>query len=667
MNIYIILLILTIAITLGNSIIAFRRRNIPGAKSLILLNAAVAVYAFGYIFEITVKSLETKLIWYGIEYFGIATLPFLWLFFALQYSDNDRLIINKKIYYLAIIPVITIVLVWTNRFHGLMIQNIGISTGIVQEIAKTGGIWYWVNIVYTYGMTITGSLILINTVIKLKMAHLKQGLVLAIGALIPIIGSLVYITNSLSIGELDLTPFACAVSGGLFLWSLFRLKTLQIVPIARDKVFDSIEDAVIVVNLTGTIVDFNKKTRAIFDVDPNELVGQNLEIFLITRNIKFKVTDTGVKTESPEINNSGKKSYYSITSLPVEKKQGKLAGYLVVFSDITQSKKAEIHLSQSKKKIEGLNRLAFDLSMVEVDEDVCKKSSQAAREIMGFTYCSFFVEKNGVLENGFNSSPAVANLVSDNNFFNDFVAGTYKSKKTEVIKTGDFPENIRKQASEMLQICAVLCMPVSDIGAVFLFGDTEEVFSSENTRLTELMVGHSAESLKRLWLQKSLRQQAELDSLTGVYNRRYFNPLIEREVERSRRFGYPLTLAMIDIDRFKEINDRYGHQVGDMVLKGIADVIASQVRKVDTLVRYGGDEFLIVLPESSDKGIDAFIKRLREAVSEWYKETRLADFEIGISIGISKYDPALNEPVDKIIHYADMDMYRDKKNRKNSR
>jgi len=124
---------------------------------------------------------------------------------------------------------------------------------------------------------------------------------------------------------------------------------------------------------------------------------------------------------------------------------------------------------------------------------------------------------------------------------------------------------------------------------------------------------------------------------------------------------------MIDIDRFKEINDRYGHQVGDMVLKGIADVIGSQIRKVDTLVRYGGDEFLIVLPESSDKGIDAFIKRLRKTVSEWNSQTRLADFEITVSIGISSYDQALNEPVDKIIHYADMDMYRDKKNRKNSR
>ena len=85
---------------------------------------------------------------------------------------------------------------------------------------------------------------------------------------------------------------------------------------------------------------------------------------------------------------------------------------------------------------------------------------------------------------------------------------------------------------------------------------------------------------------------------------------------------------------------------------------------MDTLIRYGGDEFLLVLPEAKGKGIEAFISRLREAVSLWSRESRLVDFEIEISIGISCYDPELSEPVDKIIHYADVDMYSNKKQKK---
>ena len=665
MNIYIVLLISTIVIALSNAVVTFRKRDITGAKTLFLLMLAIAVYAFGYIFEIVSKDLDTKLIWYGIEYISIAALPFLWLFFALQYSDNDRLIINKKIYILAIIPVITIIMVWTNPYHGLMLKEFGISTGLVQDISKTGGIWYWVNIAYSYILTITGSFILISTVVNLPRPYLKQGIALAIGALIPLAGSFIYVADLFSFNKIDLTPFAFAISGIIFSWSLFTLKTLQIVPIARDKIFDSIGDAVIVVNTGGIIMDANKKTQDIFNISSQELVGQNIEIFLMTKNIEFRITDADTKEESiGRIFESGKIFYYSLSSITVEKRKGKLAGYLIVIHDITQSKKAEKNLSDSKQKIEGLNRAAFELSMCELEDEIFRKSCQTAKEIMGFSFCSFFIEKAGKVTSKFNSSAAIEQLISDENFYNDFVLKTLNKKIAEVKEVSVFPEKLKVNAIEILQIFAVLCIPVSDIGTALLFGDKKDLFNNENIRLTQLLIGHSSEALKRIWLQKSLREQAELDSLTGVYNRRYFNQLIEREVERSKRYNYPITLVMIDIDRFKEINDRYGHQTGDKVLMGMAGVIGSQIRKVDTLVRYGGDEFLLALPEVSDKSISAFVHRMRDAVVKWNRENSLVDFEIELSVGISCYDPAFSEPVEKIIHYADMDMYEDKKNKK---
>ncbi len=133
--------------------------------------------------------------------------------------------------------------------------------------------------------------------------------------------------------------------------------------------------------------------------------------------------------------------------------------------------------------------------------------------------------------------------------------------------------------------------------------------------MSKLLLGHIAGALKRISLQKSLREQAEKDSLTGVYNRRYFNNFIDREIERSKRYKYFITFIMIDIDRFKEINDRFGHQMGDEVLKGIGHILEAQIRKIDTLVRYGGDEFLIVLPEADDKNINGFISRLKKTVN----------------------------------------------------
>jgi len=124
---------------------------------------------------------------------------------------------------------------------------------------------------------------------------------------------------------------------------------------------------------------------------------------------------------------------------------------------------------------------------------------------------------------------------------------------------------------------------------------------------------------------------------------------------------------MVDIDRFKEINDRFGHQTGDEVLKGIGHILEEQIRKIDTLVRYGGDEFLIVLLETDDKNINMFISRLKKAVFEWYEKTRLVDFEIEISTGISLWDPSFDEPIEKIIYLANMDMCADKKRMENKK
>ncbi len=121
---------------------------------------------------------------------------------------------------------------------------------------------------------------------------------------------------------------------------------------------------------------------------------------------------------------------------------------------------------------------------------------------------------------------------------------------------------------------------------------------------------------------------------------------------------------MMDVNRFKEINDKLGHQTGDLVLQVVGKVLESQIRKFDTVIRYGGDEFLIVAPEIEGKNIDNFIIRIREAIYNWNRENKLIDFDIELSIGFSCWDPSLNESIARTLYRADMKMYEDKnKNR----
>ena len=128
---------------------------------------------------------------------------------------------------------------------------------------------------------------------------------------------------------------------------------------------------------------------------------------------------------------------------------------------------------------------------------------------------------------------------------------------------------------------------------------------------------------------------ARFDSLTGVLSRRAVLEALDEEVERAKRHGNGLACLMLDLDRFKTINDRYGHQFGDKALRRIAQVIAELCRAYDHLGRYGGEEFLLILPETRIEGAVAFAERVRLAVAE--KSLSQSDTRITLSIGVTEW------------------------------
>lgn len=207
-----------------------------------------------------------------------------------------------------------------------------------------------------------------------------------------------------------------------------------------------------------------------------------------------------------------------------------------------------------------------------------------------------------------------------------------------------------------------ISVPIESIGAVEVFASGRNTFTEIDLGLMEIVGHHLYERITRAWLEEDLKTQAIHDQLTGLYNRHYFDQLVDKEVERAQRYGHSISFLMIDVNKFKDVNDRYSHNTGDQVLIQIGKILEENVREPDTVIRYGGDEFLVVMPETSS-GADIVIQRLKDETRNWSQETELIDFVLTLSIGSAQYDPDEEPPVDQVLKKADKRMYEDKKSK----
>lgn len=166
-----------------------------------------------------------------------------------------------------------------------------------------------------------------------------------------------------------------------------------------------------------------------------------------------------------------------------------------------------------------------------------------------------------------------------------------------------------------------------------------------------------------LRLKEQMKKKSLKDPLTGLYNRRYFENTLQKEAERARRYKHPIAFCMMDINNFKEVNDKYSHMIGDQVLKEISTLLKNNIRESDMLVRYGGDEFMLVMPETNGES-KSVVERIRIKIERWNRETELIDFPLRIAMGHSHWLPDHEGDIEDALVEADKKMYKNKKETK---
>ncbi|MEZ4594196.1 MAG: histidine kinase N-terminal 7TM domain-containing protein [Chloroflexota bacterium] len=349
-------LTLTGLITLASTLYTFRQRQVPGVTDLFRLLLAITVWIFAYVGELSATSLEAKLFWAKVQYFGIVYLPVGYSFFALKYIGlfpkikQQRLL--KIIHYA--IPLLTLIFTWTNEWHELIWPEISlIQEQQLSYLVLEHGTWFWVNVGFVYLVLATSTFLLLRKIFTTPNQFRHQIGLIVIGSLCPWIGNLLYITGLNPFPYLDLTPFAFAVTAVCFTLALFRYSFLDIVPIARELVIEKLEAGVIVLDGQNRVLDVNATAVSLLQQSKNQLMGHPLAF----NQPSWAPLAHALQEPYPaRLEIALDQTYYELSVTPLENTDERTNGRLITLHNITSRKESELLLQKAKETAEAADR-----------------------------------------------------------------------------------------------------------------------------------------------------------------------------------------------------------------------------------------------------------------------------------------------------------------------
>jgi diguanylate cyclase (GGDEF)-like protein len=354
--------------------------------------------------------------------------------------------------------------------------------------------------------------------------------------------------------------------------------------------------------------------------------------------------------------------------------QGRLVEIQAIGHDITALKQAEIAAEQHNRELSALHTATRALLSILDTETLLGQILDAAIAALPVAQkgtLHLIARDTGQLELrasiGY-ADPRIKKFSYSES--SGYVARAVRERRPLIIHdaTVEIPNPRRELIPEMSSIQSALVAPLimNDrvLGAVSLESSVPAAFSQSDLHLLESIAATATNAILNAELHAQVQKLAITDALTGLYNRRGFYELGEREIERSFRFNHPLTAIMMDVDYLKKINDIHGHFTGDHVLRNIATRCGKQLRKIDILGRYGGDEFIVLLPETPMRMGSLVAERLRRCVADVRIPRENELIQTSISLGVAGLTTEITN-LDTLIKRADTAMYAAKQSGRN--
>ncbi|MBW8012317.1 MAG: diguanylate cyclase [Chloroflexi bacterium] len=644
------------------SIFSWSRRSAPGAIPFAITMFAVAWWTLGYTLQLIHPTLEGKLFWVSFEFFGVVTTPVAWLVFALQYTEKNAWLKGRNILALSIIPALIIMMVITNNTYGLIWPAVElVESGDFPILSFTYGPGYWSNVVYAYSLLMIGAVLFIRSLIQSTKLQRGQIWVLLMGTAAPWLANIVTVINPSSLGGLDLTPFAFTITGLALSWGLYGFRLFDIVPVARHALIENMSDGVIVLDTSNRLVDINPTTERILNRPASEILGQPAEVVFAESPDLLERFLHVEKVETEVVYGSGERQFtYNLRISPLYDRRSQMVGRLVIWRNITERKIAEIKLQRQLKELTVLHALASAGAEATSEDDLIAQATNTVGTALFPNNFGVLLldEKSNVLREhiSYQRERVEGDLLVIP--LGEGVAGTVAETGEPwcIGEVSDTPIYMRVYADIHSELCVPIKVGREVIGVINAESSQVNAYTQADERLLLTLAGQLATAIEKVRLFEEVQHLAVTDSLTNIHNRRHFFDLAEKEFERAKRYHKKLAAIMIDLDNFKKINDTFGHAVGDHVLRVVADRFGEELREVDVLGRYGGEEFSIILPETDLNGAQQLGERICQKIANSTIETDKGAVSLTLSIGIASLDENCIS-LEALLNRADQALY----------
>ncbi len=515
------ILFITATLSFNIGISAWQRRYYQTGKILTFFMLSIAIWAFCSGIEAISIGLSHKIFWSKMEYLGFVWAAPLSFLFILAYTNHWNWIKPPFLTVIGTISLLTLVLAWTNEYHGLIWNAFHLGDKSLNVIIYGHGTWFWIYIIFQFCLYCLNVVVLIRELRYQKPPYREQTITILLATLVPAVAGIAYSFNISFIPGLDWMPIFTFFTGLMFTWSIYYYRLLDLVPIAREALVEQMLDGMVVLDEQQRIIDINPSARKMIKKGDTIKIGDNLSSVLPELCASLNGSKNPSATQMLSLHESHSTLRYVDVRFTVIK--GMKAGTncsLLILRDITRRKTIEDSLNQANQELE---------------------------------------------------------------------------KRIEEIQK----------------------------------------------------------------LQNQLREESIRDPLTNLYNRRYLEDSLQREFARADRDQYPISIIMADIDHFKQVNDTFGHSVGDEVLQQLSEILHSSFRLEDIICRYGGEEFIIVMPATTSETAFIRTENFRTTLENTVMNLSGQKVRITLSAGIAVY-PEDGSSVDDVIRVADRALYQAK-------